>query len=101
MQIDLLYVPECPHRDIVRNLVEQALDQTGRAALIRERQVHSFEDAERLGMLGSPTILIDGQDPFARRAGPIGIACRLYRTDAGLSGVPTLRQLVDALTRGG
>ena len=99
MEIDLLYVQDCPHRDAARNLVERALARTERLATVRELEVRSPEEADRLGMRGSPTILIDGDDPFAGRAGPTGMACRLYPTDAGLSGVPTLRQLVDALSR--
>ncbi|HEY4410375.1 MAG TPA: hypothetical protein VGO87_10870 [Acidimicrobiia bacterium] len=99
MQIDLLYVPDCPNRDAARNLLARALAFTDRVATVREREVHSGEEADRLGMRGSPTILIDGGDPFTPEAGPTGMACRLYRTDAGLRGVPPLPQLVEALTR--
>ena len=99
MEIDLLYVADCPNREIARSLVERALAGMDRSATIREREVRSREEAERLRMRGSPTILIDGRDPFARGAGPTEMACRLYDSDVGLSGVPTLRQLVEALTR--
>lgn len=98
MEIDLLYVAECPHRDVARRLVERALTRADRSGTIREREVRSGEEAQRLGMRGSPTILINGADPFAGQTGPTGMACRLYRTDTGLSGVPALRQLVEALT---
>ena len=100
MEIDLLYVPDCPNRDAARTLVEQALVQANRVAVVREREVRSSEEAERLTMRGSPTILVNGRDPFAGdAAAPTGLACRLYRSDAGVSGVPTLRQLIAALTR--
>ena len=99
VEIDLLYVPDCPNRRIARDLVTRALTRTDRVATIREQEIRCPEEAERLGMRGSPTILIDGADPFADRAGPTGIACRLYQTEIGLSGVPTLRQLTEALTR--
>ena len=97
IEIDLLYVPDCPNRDVARGLLERALAWTGRPATIREREVRSLEEGERLGMRGSPTILIDGDDPFAGGAGAVGMACRLYQTDAGLRGVPTLPQLIEAL----
>jgi hypothetical protein len=97
MQIDLLYVPDCPNREAARNLVERALAGTQRVATVREREVDSPEDARQLGMRGSPTILIDGADPFADPSQPGGLACRLYHNEAGVGGVPTLRQLVEAL----
>ena len=46
---------------------------------------------------GSPTVLVDGVDPFGDDAGAVGLSCRLYRTDAGLVGAPTVDQLVSAL----
>lgn len=97
MEIDLLYVADCPNRTSARELVELALTRTQLTAVVREREIHSNEEAECLGMRGSPTILIDGQDPFAGRAGPAAMSCRLYRSDAGVSGVPTISQLIEAL----
>ena len=98
VNIDLLYVPGCPNLDLARNLVELALARTQLIASVRESAVHSLEEAQRFDMRGSPTILIDGDDPFADGSHPAGMACRLYRSDAGVSGVPTLRQLVEALS---
>lgn len=97
MDIDLLYVADCPNRTIARARVKIALDRTQLAAVVRERAVHSSEEAARLGMRGSPTILIDGHDPFAGAADPAALSCRLYRGDLGFSGAPTVEQLVEAL----
>jgi hypothetical protein len=97
MEIDLLYVPDCPNRAAARELIELALARTQLAAVVREQEIHSGEEAERLGMRGSPTILIDGRDPFAGGAGPAAMSCRLYRRDAGVSGVPPVSQLIEAL----
>jgi hypothetical protein len=97
MEIDLLYVPGCPNRDAARNLLEVALARVQRTGTIREHVVHSPEEARRLGMRGSPTILIDGTDRFTDPSQPAGIACRLYRSEAGVAGVPTFRQIVEAL----
>lgn len=51
--------------------------------------IGSPEEADRAGFRGSPTILIDGRDPFATGAEPIGLTCRVYRTDEGVQGAPT------------
>ena len=97
MEIDLLYVGGCPNRSLARQRLDLALDQTRRPAVVREREVHSGDEATRLGMRGSPTILINGRDPFAGAAEPSGLSCRLYRSEAGFTGAPTVSQFVEAL----
>jgi hypothetical protein len=57
-------------------------------------RVETPEDAERLRFIGSPTILLDGEDPFAEGTEPsFGLTCRVYHTPDGLAGTPTLEQL--------
>ncbi|HEV3363597.1 MAG TPA: thioredoxin family protein [Acidimicrobiia bacterium] len=89
MEIDLLYVPDCPSRILARDALEQAMARTGRTAVVRERVVGSVEEAERLGMWGSPTILINGRDAFPGGHGRAAWSCRLD--------VPTVSQLAEAL----
>jgi hypothetical protein len=62
-------------------------------------RVESPEDAVRLRFLGSPTILVDGRDPFAGSAedARYGLTCRLFETPEGLAGSPTVKQLGRAL----
>lgn len=97
--ITLRYFGGCPNwrtaeRRILRVLAElPGLD----ARLVRER-VETQEDAERLGFRGSPTVLVDGRDPFP--AGSIGLSCRVYRTERGVAGAPSADQLRRALSDG-
>jgi hypothetical protein len=45
-------------------------------------------------MTGSPTLLLDGRDPFARAGQEPAISCRLYRDADGRSGpAPSVAQL--------
>lgn len=60
---------------------------------IEYQLVTSAEDAERVSFRGSPTILIDGVDPFAVGDEPIGLSCRIYRTFDGYAGSPTTAQI--------
>jgi hypothetical protein len=50
-------------------------------------------------MHGSPTLLIDGTDPFAEPGQPPSMSCRLYRNDdrqpAGAPSAAQLRQVID------
>ena len=97
MEIDLLYLSDCPNHALARARVQIALERAQLAAVVREREVESSEEAARLGMRGSPTIRIDGHDPFASGTDPAALSCRLYRSDPGVSGAPTVEQLVEAL----
>lgn len=97
MEVDLVYVPECPNRDIVRVRLDSALRRLGRTAVIRERVVRAADEGDRLGMRGSPTILIGGEDAFDAPVDATGLACRLYRSAGRVAGAPTVDQLVEAL----
>ena len=97
MKIDLLHVRECPNRGLARAHVDRALAQTGVAALVREQEVRTGEEAARLGMRGSPTILVNGQDPFGPAADSPSLSCRLYQSEIGFRGAPTVEQLIVVL----
>jgi hypothetical protein len=79
--------------------LREALRAEGLANIepILER-VATPEDAERLRFVGSPTVLVDGHDPFAD-GGAFGLSCRVYPTLDGLAGAPTVEQLREALRR--
>ncbi len=62
--------------------------------------VETFEEAERVGFHGSPSILVDGVDVFADPDARIGLSCRVYRTPEGPAGAPSVEQLREALTVG-
>ena len=50
---------------------------------------------------GSPTILIDGNDPFPGPSGPVGLSCRSYPCCADAAarapGYPTRERLAEVL----
>jgi hypothetical protein len=51
-------------------------------------------------MNGSPTLLIDGVDPFGRPGLRPSLSCRLYPDENGsLSGAPSVTQLRQVLPR--
>ena len=55
------------------------------------------EAAERVGFLGSPSIIVEERDLFATDDQAVGLGCRLYSTPDGPAGCPTLNQVRDAL----
>ena len=99
MDIELLSCPDCPNRGLARRHLDLALARARLAAVVREREVRTSEEAAWCGMRGSPTILIGGIDPFADASAPASLSCRLYRDDTALRGAPTVEQLVAVLER--
>ncbi|MFI1421082.1 hypothetical protein ACH4VX_24530 [Streptomyces sp. NPDC020731] len=61
------------------------------------RTIADQAEAERLGFTGSPTILVDGQDPFTEPDHAAGLTCRVYRIPDGLAGLPATDQLRQVL----
>ena len=102
MKVQLLYFDGCPNWRATDHRLRQALDQAGRHDVQVERiRVSTPEEAEATGFLGSPTVRIDGADPFAEPGAGVGLACRLYRTGTGLAGAPTIEQLLGVVQTAG
>lgn len=99
MRVELLYFDGCPSWTVAEERVTEAL---GILALdgvsVERRRVETVEQAEELEFLGSPTIRINGIDPFATGTEPVALACRVYATSTGLSGAPTRDQLIEVLS---
>ncbi|MFE9609585.1 hypothetical protein [Streptomyces sp. NPDC006012] len=102
MEIEVLVVPDCPHQQLAEERVRQALDAAGLTTTgVTTRVVSDQAEAERSGFTGSPTILIDGRDPFAEPGAAPTLACRMYRTPGGLAGAPDVDQIRRALNDAG
>ncbi|MFE7113156.1 organomercurial lyase [Streptomyces sp. NPDC057575] len=100
MRITVLTVPECPNAPLAVERVTAAL--AGRDAEVEMVEVRDQEQAAAYGMNGSPTVLLDGVDPFALEGAAPSVSCRLYRdADGTVSGAPSvaaLRMVLDGGT---
>jgi hypothetical protein len=97
-RVTLQYVHGCPNWEVVEGHLRELAGEFDIA--IHHRLIETPEEAQRVGFVGSPTLLVDDVDPFAAGDEPVGFACRVYLTDDGPRGAPTIEQLREALAGG-
>ena len=68
---------------------------------VARQRVADPADAAAAGLHGSPTILIDGVDPFVEPGTETSWACRVFVSADGIQGAPSTEQLRAAMGRGG
>jgi hypothetical protein len=102
VEVSLLYIADCANRSLAQARLVEALARVGRPdQLIDLVLVASADAADQPQFRGSPTILVDGVDPWAPSGPtPRGLACRMYFSAGQPSGAPSVEEIVQALTRG-
>lgn len=98
LEIELLVVPDCPNESVADELIAAAMAESGVEGSVTHTIVASQDQATSRGFTGSPTILLNGTDPFATVDAPVALACRLYPTQDGLRGTPGMTELSTAIT---
>jgi hypothetical protein len=99
--IEVLTFEGCPHAAPALVLVNRVVAESGLDATVRRIDIPNAEDAITYRFLGSPTIRVDGLDiePGADHRTSYVLSCRVYRTSAGVGGVPDEAWLREALAR--
>jgi glutaredoxin len=98
MTIQFLYFDGCPTSKEMKQTLEEILSEEDVDAQIQLLPVNTAEEAQRVQLPGSPTIRLNGRDPF-----PVGkrqdwwLGCRMYPTAEGLKGTLTKAMLREAL----
>lgn len=96
--VTVLAVPGCVNGP----LLEKRLRAAAPGVRVVRRVVGDEGEAAALGMRGSPTLLVDGVDPFATGHEPFSVSCRLYRQEDGsVAGAPPVAALRRVLAGGG
>ncbi|WP_433019823.1 alkylmercury lyase family protein [Kribbella sp. CA-294648] len=95
MRLEVLHVPDCPN---LPPMLQRLADITD--VPVATRLIETDADAARFGMAGSPTLLINGTDPFTVVGDPAGsLSCRLYHDETGrIVPAPSVDQLRAAIT---
>ncbi len=99
---ELLWFSDCPNHLAARAMLEEVIAEVAPGTPIRDIDATDPATAVRVRFPGSPTIRVDGRDvdPGYIDPGDYTPRCRLYRTSAGLGGLPERSWIEDAL-RGG
>lgn len=99
--VELVFDTGCPHLGEARLLLRRALSDAGLPLEWQEWDRNAADTPAALRGLGSPTILVNGTDASGEDPPANGTAqasaCRIYRHDDGLRGVPTLAAVARAL----
>lgn len=95
MKVELLYFAGCPHWKTMARQLDTLAAELG--FFWTPVLVETPESALDLQFHGSPSLHINGTDPFTTPNTPVGLACRIYQTPDGSSGTPDINLLRDAL----
>ncbi|ORB48096.1 hypothetical protein BST43_25210 [Mycobacteroides saopaulense] len=95
MNLEILQVPDCPNVAVLQDRIADALEAERVTATIVHRVIESLAAAEQFGMTGSPTLLVDGKDPFGEPGLAPAVSCRLYPAEDGnrYDGAPSVTAL--------
>ncbi len=97
--VEILYFDGCPNHHPAVALVERVSRELGIEPDVRLINVSDLQAAQRLRFLGSPTIRVGGVDidPQTNERTDYALSCRIFQTEAGLSGQPDERWVREAL----
>jgi hypothetical protein len=101
LKITFLYFEECPSHETALARLRQVMAEEGVQAKIEIVKVETDEQAQSWRFVGSPTILIDGQDIDPLPADiQVALTCRAYQLEDGrISPLPSADMIRRALRR--
>jgi hypothetical protein len=97
--VQLIWFSDCPNHEGARTLLREVLAELAPGTSIEDIDASDPALARRLRFPGSPTIRVDGRDVDPAYLDPADYTprCRLYRTAAGLRGLPERGWIVAAV----
>jgi hypothetical protein len=94
-QIELLVIPDCPYATLAEALIAVTLNKLDLShAPVLTTVIATTAEAARRRFTGSPSIVINGVDPWANPDGQPRLTCRVHPSPAGL---PSPHDLAQAL----
>lgn len=99
MEVQFLYYEDCPSHEEALARLREVMQEEGIDSEIEIVKVETEEQAQEHRFVGSPTILVDGQDIASPEPGTrFGLACRAYTLEDGrISPLPSRDMIRKAL----
>lgn len=102
-RIELVYDPTCPNVDRARAAIRRALASIGAPVAWREWDCTEPSTPPAFRVLGSPSVLVNGQDVgcgTGTMAQADANSCRIYQDDCGcICGAPSMELILAAIAR--
>lgn len=95
--IEVLYITACPSWERTVENLKVATDLLRIDSTITTRCVESVDNPATLGFAGSPTVLVEGVDPFSPSVPIDVLACRMYAWDGVYTSSPSTAHLIEVL----
>lgn len=100
LRVTFLYWEGCPSHEEALARLREAIREEGVEASVEVVRVDTEEDARRWRFVGSPTILVEGEDVAPVEGLPYRLTCRAYvHEDGRVSPLPSAQQIREALRR--
>mgnify|MGYP001155479263 CR=1 FL=1 len=94
IKLELLYIDNCQNYYKMLKNVEEAIQGLENEVEFEKILIEDEKTASKFNFLGSPTLLINGQDLFGNKApAKISLACRFYP-----DGMPSPEEIRKAIT---
>jgi hypothetical protein len=98
LKVRFLYFEDCPSHDEALQRLRRGIQAEGVNADVEIVKVETAEDAEKFKFVGSPTIIVNGQDIDPPVNPYYGLTCRAYRLEDGrISPLPSEAMIRRAL----
>lgn len=98
--VHVVHTRGTPDRQLIWDRLGRAIQLAGVGrVVVVSRCLATLREACQQKLHGSPTILIDGRDPWGDLAAPCGVHSRSFLTDAGTETAPSIAQLIGELRR--
>ncbi|MCL5048314.1 MAG: hypothetical protein M1374_05975 [Firmicutes bacterium] len=100
-KIEVLHIQDCPNHEPLIAELNEILEKHSGQYVLEEVLIASDEQGKKLGFHGSPTVLVDGEDPFPHAQGEVGLSCRRYEKNVSgkvvVSGYPDSEDVLGVL----
>jgi hypothetical protein len=99
VEITFLFYEDCPSHDEALKRLKEVMEREGLQVPVDVIKVETEKQAKALRFLGSPTILVNGQDICPQpHETHYGLTCRAYRLEDGrISPLPSEKMIHNAL----